>query len=210
MSNNTKVYQINVGYVYKFVFHSSIESINGKYKLLNIMVLEDLLKLGIDLFKDVLNPIGMTQEDFNNNVLPNLDNKIRIFKLKNVEDVTKTYYIPEFLIIQQPEFGVKPYLRLGLAVNLGVFNNINRIEWIKNEIEDILRGKLGVNKEAIIFATEEVWLTDNEYQEIENERQNNIDNTESIYVINQKLRNEITNLQSLINEYEQLIIRLNE
>ena len=204
------VYQINVGYVYKFKFHSSIESIDGKYRLMNIMVLDDIIESGIDLYKDVFQPLGMTEDDYNSTVIPDLTPTTRIFKLQDVTNIDNIYYIPEFLIIKQPEFGVKPYLRLGLAVNLGIFKDSETLNWIKSEIEDILRSKAGIDKDAAIFAVEEVWLTPSEYQEIENQRKANISNTESIYVKNQNLQKEITNLQALISDYEDLIIQLSE
>jgi len=203
-------YQLNVGSVYKFMFKSIIENIDDIYKLRNIMTIDDIIEDNIDLFKDNFANIGVTQDDYNNEILPNLQNNCIFFKLQRMNNVgnntNNIFYIPEFLVKYQPIYNVQPYLRLGLAVNLGVFNDANRLNSIKNEINDMLKSKLGIDQSAILFGTNEVWLTDEEYNEIEQDRQDKINNTSSIYKDKIELEKTVLNLQNIINDYEQLII----
>ena len=206
-------YQLNVGSVYKFIFKSIIENIDDIYKLRNIMTIDDIIEDNIDLFKDNFSNIGVTQDDYNNEILPNLQNNCIFFKLQRMNNAgnnntNNIFYIPEFLVKYQPIYNVQPYLRLGLAVNLGVFNDANRLDSIKNEINDMLKSKLGIDQPAILFGTNEVWLTDEEYNEIEQDRQDKINNTSSIYKDKIELEKTILNLQNIINDYEQLIIVL--
>lgn len=198
-------YQLNPGKVYKFEFDALIETINGVYRLMNLMTLDDIIDTDIDLFKHTYEPLNIIEADYITTVQNHLQEAL-ILKLQSVTDTTKIYFIPIFLLVNQPVVNINPYLRLGLAVNLGIFNDSTRLEWIKNEIQAMLQAKAGIVKEAAIFATDETWLTESEYQAIETTRQNLINNTTSIYKANEDLTNTISNLQALIADYEALIV----
>jgi len=199
-------YQMQVGYVYKLSFNPLLANYNGIYKILSFLTIEELRNIGIDLFKETFEPLGITNEDFDIefNLFYTQANS-NIIKIQNVNNITKVIYVPEYYISEVPSINVKPYQRLGLTVNLGIFNDKDELNLIKQEINDILSTKLGISSNTILFSVEEKWLSDDEYEIIDQERKNNISNLSTIYSDNIELNEMIARLHSLINVYEEII-----
>jgi hypothetical protein len=204
-------YQIQIGYVYKFTFKPLLSFYDGIYKVLSYLSIEEMRNIGVDLFKETFEPLSISQEDFNSEFeIFYTQQNSNIIKIQNVNDISKVVYIPEYYISKIPSINIKPYQRLGLTVNLGVFDDIEEISLIKQEINDILYTKVGISSNTIVFSVEEKWLTDDEYELIDQARQDNISNLSTIYSDNIELTKTISQLQSLINAYEDIILTLSE
>lgn len=198
-------YQIQPGYVYKFTFYSKLSIYDGIYKLTNIMSLDEIQDNAIDLYEFTFKPASYTEEEYSAEV-DNIKSS-RILKLKKADDSSSTLYIPEYYIIKQPNVNVSPYQRLGIVCNLGIFNDPNVLLSYKKEIEELLLDRLGIDKKFVIYTIEEIWMTDDEYQQIEEERkQNKTLLKTSVYHDKKELERKIQSLQTIIKEYEQLIL----
>jgi len=201
-----KTYQVTVGHVYKFIFKSYISNLNGIYKLTNMMTIDELINnYKIDIYKHTFEPNNVSQETFETDIYPDLSSSV-IYKLQSVKDMSVIWYIPECVLSKQPIYDIRVYFDLGFAVNLGIYKDIGRINSVKSKIENMLISELGVNKDVIIFTTKEVWMTDEEYKDIENERNALITNNNSIYSRLKALEDEISRLQHLVDEYEKTLI----
>jgi len=201
------LYQVNVGQVYKFMFKPIIESFTGIYRLMTIMTPDDVVSTNVDLYKTTFKAHGVSEVDYVAQVKNLLTDSV-IFKLRDVHKTGIVYYVPEFILLGQPIVNVTAYRRLGLAVNLGIFGNTNLLTSIRDEIEDMLVGRAGIESGAILFSPEEVWMVDEEYKVIESERREKISSNRSIYSDNIELKDQVNKLQSTVEAYEEIIKRI--
>lgn len=202
-------YPIKLGYVYHFDFKLLLNDYNGIYKLLSFLTIEEIRNNELDLFSLTFEPLGVSKEDFEAEFeIFYVQENSNIMKLQDVNDITKTIYIPEYYINKIPSFNVKPYQRLGLSINLGLFEDSNELELIKNEVNEILATKIGISNNAVVFSVEEKWLTNDEYEIIKQQREDNISDLSNIYSDNLELIKQITNLQSINNTYEEIIMEI--
>jgi hypothetical protein len=182
-----------------------LESYNGIYRVLSILTFDKLVNSNIDLYNVTYKPVNISEEDYLD-IISDIQDK-DILELQKVdEDIV--VYIPEYHIIKTPDINVKAYYKLGLAVNLGIFDDKDKLDWIKNEIEQTILHLTGINKSADFFTIKEVWMNEQEYQDIEDDRNSNITNRNTLYSDKLALQKQVTELQTLVNEYENLIISL--
>ena len=202
-------FQIQTGYVYKFEFKTILNNLNGIYKIISFLTVEEMRNIKIDLYKDTFEPLGITEAEYETEFhefyeVSNSD----VLKLQNVDNVAKTIYIPEYYILLMPSINIKPYQKLGLSINLGVFEDSEELELIKNEISDIVATKVGIPNNTIVFSYEEKWLTDEEFNIVRQAREDAITNLSTIYSNNIELSEQISNLQGIINAYEEILLTL--
>lgn len=202
-------FQIRPGYVYDFRFKPLVNSYNKIYKLISFFTMEEIRNNNIDLYALTFEPIGVSKEayEIEFNTFYEIENS-SVIKLQDVNDVNNIIHIPEYYISAIPSINIKPYQRLGITVNLGLFEDADELELIKNELNEILKTKVGIDNNAVVFSVEEKWITDSDYEVLKQEREARVSSLSSIYSDNADLLEQITKLQSANNAYEDILFNL--
>lgn len=185
-----------------FTFKSTFTSLNGIYKVLSINTLDELIALGVDMVASSYEKVGLSETEYQEEVL--LFKHERIYKLSHVT-TSDVIYIPTSFFLTIPDPHIREYLHLGFAVNVGIFKDMNKIDWIKNQIGQALKAVAGVEKEPSLFELRSTWLTEAEFAVIESERNALISNTSNHYSDKQILLSRIARLNTIVAEYERTI-----
>lgn len=193
-----------VGEVCKFNLKPRFSDLSGIYRVLSIHMLTDLIDQGIDLFKSVYKRVGLSETDYETDYD---EFKHQLFyKLQDVTDEENVIYLSSFFNASIPDPNVHEYLKLAFAVNIGVFDDVDKINWIKDQIQQSLAYITGDDVAPDLFELAPVWLTETEYEAIETERQNNISEVSNHFTDKLKLIEENNRLRALVASYEQTII----
>jgi len=188
-----------VGETCNFSFITAFNSFDGIYLIKSINSLNELLELEVDLVENIYVPVGLTELDYQNDV-PSIRSD-DIYKLESVEDQS-IIYMPQSFNELIPDPNVYEYLQLGFGVDIGIFDDQTKIEWIKDQIAQALQAVAGVEKEPSLFEIKSTWMTETEYQAIDDARQALITDVTNHYTDKQLLIEENTRLKTMISEYE--------
>lgn len=191
-------------YVYSFTFTSVFNTLDGIYKVESINSYSELLNNKIDLYKVTYSAYGATDDQFRADL--DLIREGKTAKLVSVDDESVIIYIPEHLFAEIPNGDVHNYYLLGLAVNIGIFDDIELVNNIKNEVDQIVSTMTGTENKTTIFNVKSKWMTLDEYQVIDDERKDNITRITNHYTEKQELLKQIDSLKTLIKYYEDLLI----
>ncbi len=189
-----------VNHVYSFKFKSAISTLDGIYRVSSIISYPEMLKLGLDLFALIYKPNGLSEDTFNSELDTIRSGKIA--KLTSVVDEAVVYYIPEHLFASVPDGQVQKYLHLGLAVDLGTFDDAEKLSVIRHEVEQVIEAMLGTTQEAVVYTVESNWMTKDEYTTIDNQRKAAITRVSNHYTDKLDLIKQIDSLKTLIKYYE--------
>lgn len=203
-------------YVYGFSFTSLFESLNGIYKILAIYSYDEVLNIDIDLYKETYEPLAIDKEDYLSVI--NLIRGGRIYKLEQMnQDYETIRYVPESIISGIPDASVKKFFNLGLAVELGIFDNENMLTDLKTQIEEIVEAQTGSVEKTVVYSIEEKWMTIAEFEVIDQERKDHVFSESSLYTLSTAflVRNNFTDkvalqiendrLKTIIANYEELL-----
>ena len=188
------------GYAYDFKFKSLLSSLNGIYQVSSLLSYEELINTNVDLFASTYEPLGLDEVAYDSDL--NSIREGKTAKLVSVNNPEEIWYVPEHLFDIVPDGSVQRYLHLGLAVDLGVFDDSEQLELLKEEIEQIVQTKVGVSQSAIIYSVKDAWMSKSEFQLIESARLINIEQTNNHYTDKLKLQKEVDRLKTLITYYE--------
>ncbi len=187
-------------YVYKFTFKPSFSSLTGVYKVLEITTYDELLGDKVDLFTTLYDANSVDKSIFSVD-LPIIKDNV-IYKLSDINNPDNIQFIPESLITEIPNADVHNYFSLGIACSLGVHNSIEDVTTIKNEIEQVIAAMIGVDNNAVVYTTDNEWLTESEFQTIEADRATNISTVSNHYTDKVSLQLKINQLTTLVEYYE--------
>ena len=114
-------------------------------------------------------------------------------------------YVPEKLIEGQPIFTVKEYQSLVLFIPLGIYDNADGVKYLISQVSEEIRSVLGITDKPTITSVRKTYLTDAEYEAIEDERKNNSKTTLNWFSETVRLRNENNKLKAQVKEYQKLL-----
>ena len=189
-----------VDYVYSFKFKSALSALDGIYKVISILSYDELVRLNIDLAATTYSPNSLDDVAFEADM-----DQIRvgqIVKLESVNDANNVQYIPEHLFSEIPDGSIQKYLRLGLAVDLGTFDDADRVSTIKSEMEQTVAAMVGVNSKALIYTISDTWMSASDYQTIDNIRNVTITQVSNHFTDKMALQRQVDSLKTLIKYYE--------
>lgn len=197
-----------VGTVYHFTFVSPFNVLDGIYSVDQVLTYNETVDAGEDLLQLYIK-YGLTEADFNENI--NVLRSDKILKLTPIEktDDTVPLYMPSSLSRLEPDPNVKKYAQLALGINLGVYDNIEKVNFVKSTMESIIAKGLGVNESAYIFSIKDTWMTVEEYNKQENERVEKKNGLVNLYSEVLRLRKELDSANVKVKYYEDLLIKLN-
>ena len=194
---------ITPNYVYAFSFKSALSTLDGIYRVSSIISYADMLSLNLDLYKLIYKPNTLSEDAFKADL--NTIRSGKIAKLVSVNDEKIIYYIPEHLFDKVPDGSVQKYYHLGLAVNLGIFDDAELLNTLKTEIDQIIQTVTGVANKTVLYSVKNAWMTTAAYKVIEDERDAQVTRVSNHYTDKLALIKEIDSLKTRIAYYEQLI-----
>ena len=192
-----------VGTVYKFSFAAPFNAYDGIYTVLRIMTFDEVLADNVNLLK-LYTDVSKTEEDFNDDI--NTIRNDRILKLEDINNKDNVRYIPSFLSLYEPDPNVKQYASLAICINLGVFDNIEELNIIKNLLESTIAKKYGIPDSAAVFSIKNIWMTETEYAIEERKRAVTSRTMINLYSECERLRRELESANVKIRYYEDKII----
>lgn len=199
-----------VGGIYNFKFQTGYTKFDGVHKVVKIMTYAEYVSDGGDIFNDFYQPNQKTQEDLNNTINGVMANDILKVIQPNYDTIEETIYIPTYFLEETPDYNVSKYHKFGIVANVGIIGDPNNLNFMKDNITEAFESVLGITPDISFVALEEKWLTDEQYQEILAERDENKKKSYSYYKENLRLQKQLAQANTKINEYERLIINLKE
>jgi len=195
----------NVGETCKFVFKPIYSSLDGIYVVLNMAKLQTYIDDGVNII-DTYKKANLDETQFETDY-PNIKDSY-FYKLQDVEDEENIIYVTDYFYSKLPNPNVHEYMRLALVYDIGIYNDADKVDWIKNHIKQEILANTGIDIDPELYELSSVWMTEAEYDQIEENRQENITNVNNHYADKLKLIEEVNRLKALVNAYEQTIINL--
>ncbi len=196
---------LNIGTTYSFTFVTDFQSLDGIYRVRAETTFSDCISSGVDFVSNLYVPAGRTSDDFKNEFVNYKNDKVAVLEL--VANSSVIYYVPESIFLNIPDPTVREYYNLNLLVKLGAFERVESILPFVESVQDLLSSELGVTDtiKVITNSKRKIYLTQAEYQNLVNERDQNINRATSLRVQLVNKEKEIAYLRSLVSSYEALI-----
>lgn len=195
---------VQLNWRYKFNFVPPFDSYNGIYNVTKIYSFEELIQDRIDLSQlySAANIADQYDED-----LP-LIRVEPIYKLINVRDENNVVFIPQCLIAFEPDATVKKYYNSVVTWNISAFADKEQLEAANDVVSQLIERLFGTEEPPVIIDIGVLWLTDQEYEAIENERKTKKDaafnwfsENQRILLENEALKVKCTELENIIKSY---------
>lgn len=194
-----------VGVVYKFEFVPGFTSFNGIYHVGQILTFQESLSNERSIVETFFTPAGKLQEDYNNDL--SLIRDAKILKLMNPDTLASAtaIYVPLIYVASEPDFNVKKYYTLAVGLNLGIHDNPEQLSYITDALSQEFQATTGISAAPELFEISTAWMTNNDYESIEDTRKQNITKVLNYFTEVRRLQDVITGLRSKILAYEEII-----
>lgn len=200
----------SVGSAYKFVFESRFSDLTNVYEVKKIMTYNEFLADGRNILSDFYEPCGLSQSDVDKDLAKIRESKI--LKLHKPDHKTDDdIYAPLFAVENVPDCNVKRYYNVGMVSKVGITEDPNDLDYMKNTFVEVVESSLGITPDPI-FTTigEGVWLTDDEYKAEVAKRDKNKLKVMNFFKKAKELEVQLSEAKTKINAYEQLIVKLHK
>ena len=225
---------LTLGQIYRFSFVKDFEQLGysndpdskyhsvycGVYRVDKILSYKDVLSSGIDVYNNLYAPIGVPKTVYDQDE-PTFQNTM-FYKLVDPRNEDIVIYIPLSFVDGVPDGSIARYDKLILGINLGVFSDLEMITDMIMMITDLLEVKYGIKADGTQFPLDkelvqinrydDVYLTTEEYNSINDARQNVIDEAPGDLLLNKLFKSEMnqlltenTSLKSKLDAYETAI-----
>ena len=158
---------ISTGWTYKFVFKPKFSELDGVYTITKIYSWTEVLNEQLSLFELLYAPLHISEAEYNEDIKTYKNEDI--LKLVSPSDGTEVY-VPSSILSHYPIYPVKEYYNLVLFINLGIYNEEHGLDFLKEQVGEEVKKTLGITDSPKLVATNKVYLTEPEYEEIQNER----------------------------------------
>ena len=200
----------SVGSAYKFVFESRFSNLTNVYEVKKIMTYNEFLADGRNILTDFYELCSLTQSDVDKDLAKIRESKI--LKLHKPDHNTDDdIYAPLFTVENVPDCNVKRYYNVGMVSKIGITEDPNDLDYMKNTFVEVVESSLGITPDPI-FTTigEGVWLTDDEYKAEVAKRDKNKLKVMNFFKKAKELEVQLSEAKTKINAYEQLIVKLHK
>lgn len=216
-----------LGKIYRFTFVKDFEKLGysrdpdspyhdvycGVYRVDKILSYKDVLSSGIDVYNNLYAPIGVAKDVYNKDE-PSFQNTM-FYKLVDPRNEDIVIYIPLSFVDGVPDGSIARYDKLILGINLGVFSDLEMVTDMIMLLTELLEVRYGIKADGKQFPADkelvkinrydDIYLTTEEYESINQARQEVIDDTPGELLID-KLFN--TEMKQLIAENDSLKVKL--
>lgn len=178
---------------------------NKIYTVASIRTFDNLTDTGIDPFEMVYKPVGLTEEDYNKDYV---NGKVVVLELMDEEG--KYYSVPSSYILSVPNINGVLYRDKMLVVDLGYLPDNYDFTEYKQNIKDLTKMILGVDKDVnIIDASPTIMLTTEQHKLNEKERLTVMQSEDNIYVKYKQCKDKINQASNIIKGLEKALDELN-
>lgn len=212
------------GVIYKFSFEDGYTYFDGAYKVAKVMSYDEYIADDGDIINDFYVPAftarlngeeELDMVDVNNTFLNDQEyiRSHKILKLLPPEDNTEDndgVFVSMYYIKETPDFNIKKYLKFGLVTYIGVTDEPSVLDNMRDMIKMHVDSTTGIDSDPQFVSVGEEWLTDDEYQEVLNNRNEIVKNSINYFTESVKLQKEVSTYKDQINAYEQVISQLSE
>lgn len=196
------------GVTYAFTFVTDFASFNGIYTLVKLMTYDEYLSDGGDLFADLFNPVGLTNDQMEEDMATIRASKImKLVTPEAVDTEIRTVFMPTCYAEDNPDHNVGKYLRIGVTAYIGVTKDVELLTFMKEALTEYITAATGIDPQPQFISVGETWLTDSQYEEIEASRDEAKKRIINYYSENVKLEKRIASLQEKLAAYEEIIVQ---
>lgn len=199
----------HIGSTCLFTLTPKFSSLNGVYTVTALAAFNDLVSnANINFVQNLYTPAGLTRQDYINDFNSYQNENVAI--VSSVEDASTTYYFPEAIIATVPDPTVKKYPNYYFGILIGPYQNENVLQDLASQIGEMVTNTTGVTNPVryLYDPAKSTWLTASQYQALEEERQQNIKQADSLYTQLQNALSTISTLQSQVDTLQQVIVQL--
>lgn len=142
--------------------YSNLLQTNVSYRCDAVRRLSDLIDLGVEPYEEYYLPFGLTQAQYDQDVI----NRVSIITL--ISDANHVVRVPTTYLISYPDINGVPYHVMLLGIELGAIPNNKDLTGIKQIIANLVRDTIGVVptiREAVASAEQKVSQQDHEVLE---------------------------------------------
>lgn len=196
----------SAGNVYSFKFKSGYNTFDGVYRVLKIMMYDEYVNDGGDIDNDFFAP-----NDASDNLDSELDNVLNSKILKLIppdNDDADPIFVPLYYLAETPDYNVKEYKNLGIIAKIGITESANDVMFISDIITEAVESAIGITPEPKLVVIDSKWMTESQYEDLKAERDENKMKVKNYYSENIKLEKRLAQVNTIITEYENLIINL--
>ena len=196
----------SAGNVYSFKFKSGYNTFDGVYRVLKIMMYDEYVNDGGDIDNDFFAP-----NDASDNLDAELDNVLNSKILKLIppdNDDADPIFVPLYYLAETPDYNVKEYKNLGIIAKIGITESANDVMFISDIITEAVESAIGITPEPKLVVIDSKWMTESQYEDLKAERDENKMKVKNYYSENIKLEKRLAQVNTIITEYEKLIINL--
>lgn len=111
---------------------------NTLYECMAIRAFPDLVDLGVDIFNTYYNPLGLTQQNFED------DQKAGANIITLIADSQPVIYIPDSYILSYPDMSNVAYSNIILSLDLGVVPDTLDLTFLQNQLSGVASDVVGV------------------------------------------------------------------
>jgi hypothetical protein len=200
---------IEIDKIYKFQFKNEFSLLNGIYRCTHKLNLTELISSDVNMSNSLYSKVNKTSAEWDADVLIYKDDVF--LKLDSPEDDTMedmSIYIPTMLVDGYPDPNVQRYQRLVLGYDLGIFKDPGMLTTATMSIQETMDKEIGTDSIIDISVYDHVWLTDTEYQSIEQQRVTNRQNVVNYYSESVRLTNELTQKRAEITYLKSLVSQM--
>lgn len=188
-----------------YTFTTRFAGFNGIYHLVHSGTYQDAVSQGMDLYKTLYEPTGLTKEDLETDWVTYRTQPV--FKLQHADTLIEIY-APLAVIDQTPDPMVVKCHDLGLTVHLGYYKDSAKIRWIKTQIDDMVTSVVGTTNTTSFITRGQRYLRQSDYDTMESTRSTHITQINPLTKQLQDQKKMIDTLQTKINAYEALLVTL--
>jgi len=194
------------GSTYKFEFVPVLAGINGIYEVTSIVSYNQYVLDGGDTLKDLFETNSLTEAEYATHAEEIVGSKVAYLLSKTT--VQPAIPVPLCLFPKHPDTNLKPYGRLIVTLDLGIFGDQTRLEALMSAMKDIALTSVGIDNDPVLMNIDTKWLTDAEYAAIRQTREDLITNEVTYYSEFKRVQEALNRANDKISAYEAGLIAL--
>lgn len=189
---------------FKEPFDKELNS-NTVYTVASIKSFDNIIDSGIDVYKEIYEPNGLTEEDFTKAYT---NGKVNIIEL--IDETGKYFNVPSDYFLSVPDINGVLYRDKMLVADLGYLPDNYEFSELKKIITDVIRLNVGVDVETkVVDASPTVMLTKEQDALHSKDRLTIIQSEDNIYYKYKDCSEKVERASSIINGLEKALNELN-
>lgn len=196
----------NTGSYAKFTFVNKLDSLNGIYQVVGIENFDEALLRGVDFYKLLYTPAGLSKEDWANDY--NNYKGEDVYWIQPTDSTKDKIPVPYNLLASIPDINVGKYYNFSLISTVGIYDTPDMLSGLASQINDMISTVTGEKSNTYWTASAEgaIYKTKGEYQTLDNTRKANAKALTPLTTQINTLNKTIDDLKARNNYLEQALI----